>query len=232
MKIAALIVHYEVEELTDTAVDCVRQQALRPDVFVVDAGSTKAYTNRHATIFRLPESPGLAGAFNFGMKMINHEYPLVWHYTNDVTAPQGTLRLLVNAMKQYDDLAAIQPCMPSSHSHLKPKEDALRGKPSALAPAPFLEWAAVLMSTVAWVDVGILDEGFNFFSMDIDWSHRAIKKSWWLAVHYGAVCDHILRGTHNKTNFNIEAQGAKEHEYGTKKYGRKDWQRYLKGEVE
>jgi GT2 family glycosyltransferase len=115
--------------------------------------------------------------------------------------------------------------MPSSHKHLRPRENGV------VAPALYLEWAAPLVSQIAWAEVGPLDEEFGFFSMDIDWSYRAKQLGWRLAVDYAAVCDHLFRGTHNATKFSISEQGAKEHAHGISKYEREDWQEWLLGKA-
>lgn len=226
MKVASLVVHYNLDKLTDTAVACLKKQTHKNDIYVFDAGSDTPYSTKDAVVIRVPESPGLSGSWNRGMEILGNRYDLIFQYTNDVAlTTRHDLQNLVGLMTAHYDLAAVQPSMPSSHKHLR-HIDGVSWK-----PARFLEWAAVLMSLTAWVDVGPLDEGFNFFSMDIDWSHRAIKKGWWLAVVHKVEAKHVLRGTHNETAFDISNQARIEHQHGKLKYHRDDWQAFLKGEV-
>lgn len=220
MKVATLVIHYQVDHLTDVAVGQLLAQKEKHDLYVVDCGSTKPYKNRNVSILRLPKSYGLAGSINRAMKRLE-QYGYAWQYTNDVTCTPEVLASLVGRLKKNPKLAAVQPSMPSWHAHLNPR---IRG---GCEEAIYLEWAAVLVNMAAWRDIGPLDQGFNFFSCDIDWSWRAKQRGWKLAVDYSVRCGHPWRGTHNVTGFDIGSQAAKEHLYGMKKYGRPDWQAWL-----
>lgn len=233
VRIATLLIHYEIEQLTYIALNNLLGQSQEHDLFVVDCGSSKPLVLDIAgvTVLRLKESLGLSGSINWAMRGLktlhfDWEYDYIWHYTNDVTSTPGVLKSLVRRLEAYPELAAIQPSMPSWHKHLNPRRE------GGWEAVRYLEWAAVLMNMAAWQDVGPLDEGFNFFSMDIDWCHRAKQKGWAVAVDYDVRCGHPWRGTHNVTGFSITDQALKEHEYGREKYGREDWQGFLMGTVE
>ena len=220
--VATLVIHYIVEELTNRAVKDLLAQDYRHNIFVVDCGSPKAYENPDVEVWRLDNSRGLAGSINWAMKRIE-DYDYAFQYTNDVTSPPEVLGSLVRRLTNDVRLAAIQPSMASWHRHLNPMQS------DSCAYVPYLEWAAVLVNLAAWKDVGPLDEEFNFFSMDIDWSYRAKQKGWKLAVDYSVRCGHLWRGTHSLTEFDIGGQSRKEYLYGAKKYGRKDWNQFLMG---
>lgn len=232
MKIATLIIHYKINHLTDVAVAQLVAQDRDHDLFVVDCGSPEPYRNAEAPcILRLGRSRGLAGSINWAMEQIGSGYDAVWHYTNDVTCTPDVLRKLACFLQGGypggdPGLAAVQPSMPSWHSHLEPRPA------QGWAYADYLEWAAVLVNMAAWEDVGPLDEYFNFFSMDIDWCYRARQKGWEVAVDYYVRCGHPWRGTHNVTGFDISSQALVEHGHGMQKYGREDWQRLLMGLVD
>jgi len=223
--IATIILHYKVDELTRQAVSDMLAQTHPHDVFVIDGGSPEPYVDDRVPIFRNPINLGLAGTINWAMHFM-HKYDYVWHYTNDVRSPPDVLASLVDKMLPFAEVAAIQPSMPSSHKHLNPN------KKGGCKSVRYLEWAAVLVDMTAWYDVGILDEQFNFFSMDIDWSYRAKQKGWELLVDYDVGCEHPWRGTHNVTKFSITEQGKKEDAYGKIKYKREDWQEFLLGKVD
>lgn len=222
VKIATLVIHYEIDHLTDIAVGQLLAQDCDHDLFVVDGGSPKPYRNNDVKILRSEENLGLAGSINWAMEQIEG-YDYAWHYTNDVTCTPGVLASLLKRLSDIPNLAAVQPSMPSWHAHLNPRRE------PGCEEAIYLEWAAVLVSMAAWEDVGPLDVGFNFFSMDIDWSSRARQDGWKVAVDYSVRCGHPWRGTHNVTKFDIGSQAHKEHIYGSLKYGREDWQDFLMG---
>lgn len=220
VKVATLLIHYQIDHLTDVAVDQLLGQDHEHGLFVVDCGSPKPYANPKAKILRLPESRGLAGSINWAMEQIAG-YDYVWQYTNDVACTPEVLASLVRRLAVMAELAAVQPSMPSWHAHLNPRiEGGFEG-------AVYLEWAAPLVRIAAWEHIGPLDVGFNFFSMDVDWSYRAWQNDWALGVDYDVRCGHPWRGTHNVTGFPISEQAMKEHIYGCQKYGRADWQQWL-----
>lgn len=220
VRVATLIIHYEIDQLTDVAVDNLVAQKQKHDLYVVDNGSSKPYKNDRARVLRVEPNRGLAGGINWGMQQIGG-YDYVWQYTNDVTCTPRVLASLVKRLRVNPKLAAVQPSMPSWHAHLNPRIE------GGCEEVIYLEWAAVLVNMKAWEDVGPLDEGFAFFSLDIDWSFRARQKGWKLAVDYSVRAGHPWRGTHNITGFPINAQALKEHKYGCLKYGRQDWQGWL-----
>lgn len=220
VKVLTLLMHYEVDRLTNNALRYLRQQSYPHDIVVVDAGSSQPYETEEADVFRLPKSLGLAGSFNIAMERLSDGYDLVWHFTNDVEVSHvDTLAVLVDDLDY--STAAIQPAMPSSHEFLCPRGLETRD-------VPYVEWAAPLVSMTAWVDVGILDTGFNFFSMDIDWCHRAKAKGWTFKVVNRVACRHQFRGTHNELQFPISRQATAEDKHGRDKYG-PGWQEFLKG---
>jgi len=223
--IATIVLHYKVDELTKRAVSDMLAQTQAHDVFVIDGGSPEPYVDNRVPVLRNPVNLGLAGTINWAMQFMG-KYDYVWHYTNDVQSPPNVLASLVDKMLPFAPIAAIQPSMPSSHGHLNPNPD------GGCKSVRYLEWAAVLVYMPAWYGIGELDEQFNFFSMDIDWSYRAKQKNWDLLVDYDVECKHPWRGTHNVTRFSISEQGQKEHQWGVKKYGTERWQEWLMGKVE
>jgi len=225
MKIATVVVHYKLDGLTNKCLDYLLAQTYPHDIIVLDNHSPEPFLSDRVPILRRHDGSDLAAGFNYATHFLGN-YDWVWHFTNDVFAPPNTLESMVRVIRNRWDMAAIQPAMPSSHPHLCPKPE------GGTADVRYLEWAAAMVNMTAWRDIGPLDEGFAFFSMDIDWSQRARKRGWKLVVDYNVQCEHEGRGTHDPIKFSISEQGKKENAYGKIKYKREDWQEFLLGKVE
>lgn len=220
MRVAVLILHYKVDSLTDVAVQNLLAQKHPHDLYVIDNGSPERYTNATVRVLRRRGGHDFAGGFNWGVERIGIEnYDYIWHYTTDVVCSPDVLSSLTQQVGE--KVAAIQPSMRSCHAHLNPRRE------GGCQTVRYVEWAAPLVSTAAWEDVGELDIGFPFFSNDIDWCYRARKKGWKFLVDYNVRCDHPGRGTFSRTNFDVASLSWTEHLYGSLKYGRSDWQEWL-----
>lgn len=219
MKVAAIVNHYKLNDLTNDVVDALLAQTLKPDVFVVDCCSPESYHTDKCPVLRMHQLSNLAESFNWGMRLMR-SYPLVWHVTNDVVPEPDVLGSLMERMICFPTLAAIQSSMPSSHSHLTPRK-------GRWEYAHYIEWAAPLVRGLAWDDIGSLDTGFGFFSMDIDWCHRGRQLAWKFAVDYTVKCDHLGAATHKAMGFDFSERSGIEHKHGVQKYGVENWQELL-----
>jgi len=220
MRVATIVLHYIVDQLTYEAVTGVLAQTISHDVIVIDAGSPSPYVDDRVSVYRKAALGGLAGSVNWAMQIL-HDYDYVWNYTNDVTAPPEVLGALLGLMAEDSNLAAVQPSMPSWHKHLN------LGMGPGWSHVPYIEWAAPLISMDAWKDIGPLDPNFEMVNMDMDWCYRARMKGYRLVVNRDVCCGHPWRGTHDVLDYDIVAQAQRENAYGAKKYGRPDWKEYI-----
>lgn len=219
VKVAAIVIHYKLDDLTTKTVNALLAQTYKPDVFVIDCCSPEPYNTDRCPVLRMHNPSSLTESLNWGMRLMR-SYLVVWHVTNDVVPELDVLASLMEIMNHNPKLAAIQPSMPSSHPHLTPRKggwDRVR----------YIEWSAPLVRQLSWSQVGRLDANFGFFSMDIDWCHRARQLGWLFAVDYRVRCDHLGGATHKAMRSDIAGYSAKEHNYGALKYRTEDWQELL-----
>lgn len=101
------------------------------------------------------------------------EEKYIWFVTNVTFGPDLPASLL-DALESNPKAAAVHPGMNSSHGFIN--------KAKGIEPASFIEWAAPMIRTEAWEDIGELDEDMPYVHFDLDWSHRAKEKGWGLLI--------------------------------------------------
>ncbi len=115
-RILATVVTYNAMEWVERCLGSLRGSSLRPDVLVVDNGSsdgTQDYIRRHfpeAELVCRDDNPGFGAANNIGLRLaLERGYDFVYLLNQDAWVLPDTLRLLVDAVRPgYGILSPVQ----------------------------------------------------------------------------------------------------------------------------
>ena len=194
-RVAAIVLHYGMNDLTRTAVAHIQNQYMSSDVYVIDNGSPQPFEDRRIQVIRLSKNHFYAGGYNRGIKFVleSGDYKYIWIVTNDVQLRSRlTLTYLYNDLEIYQNCADV---VPSSLSNL----DFLRydrGR-SGVRAVRFTEWTMALIRSDAWREVGPMVESLKASCMDLEWCYRAAVLGWASMVDYRVQIDHPYSGTWN-----------------------------------
>lgn len=187
-------------------------------VVVVDDGSGPDVTRLLAAqlppqveLVELPANGGYGAACNVGVRRaLDTGSAYVWLLNNDIEMEDGTLARLVAALERRPRLAAAGPVMISAD--LPPRVlgagmtvHLMRGRvrhlhegaPLGQLPVePFgvagIEGSALLIRAAALREVGGMDERYWMYWEDVDWSVRARRAGWQLAIVPKARVRHLV----------------------------------------
>ena len=150
MRIAALVLHYGCNDLTDRCVAGLRLHEMPCDVYVVDNGSPEPYPPQGSgpvEVIRLPENAFVTGGFNYGMHALFRKgvpYDAVWQLNNDVTFDRDVLTRLAGWMAHEPSLGVISPAIHGNHhKRMMPRKD------GALCLVSWVDWVAPLVRVKA-----------------------------------------------------------------------------------
>lgn len=226
MNVYALVMHYEVEELTDRVV--TQLSDIDVDMTVVfDDGSQKPYErSRHKlTVIRSERNLGFVKGTNLVMEKIAYKAQrlqgptLVWMLNSDIT---GLTQEMLTEMKMvlglFWGVAAVTPAVAGS-----PHTEMLPG-PEKFRRSKFIDWVCPLVRVVAWNAIGGFDENLKGYGCDLDMCYRARDHDLGFGVLPQLVVEHEMGGTVNRIP---NARGHNDldymNEYLCKKYNVSDW---------
>ncbi|MDD5705952.1 MAG: glycosyltransferase family 2 protein [Kiritimatiellae bacterium] len=212
--VAVVVPHYE--RLTDTVACCasLAAQTYGPTVIlVVDNGSRGhsvadlAAACPVARVIRLETNRGFAGGVNAGLRagLADPGVAYAWLLNNDtVCAPDALARLV--ACAQTDERIGMVGCqlregrdeatrrlVPAGKNLMWPWGIPVHARSERLPD--YLCGASLLVRRALLDDIGLLDEGYYFFFEDADFSLRARRSGWKLAVARGASVVHAGSAT-------------------------------------
>lgn len=150
------------------------------------------------TLLDLRENRGFAAGMNVGL---NHPVvrasPWVLAMNNDARVSESSLRRLLYEGQADGNLAILGPVIKNPDGSLQSRGGVVmpvlgiaKHRKCAKARLDFVTWACVLVRTAALEAVGNLDERFFMYWEDVDFSVRARKIGWNIAVVDGAAAYH------------------------------------------
>jgi len=226
VRIAALILHYRCNDLTDRCVASLRLREMPCDVYVIDNGSPEPYaTGDGVEVIRLPENAYVTGGFNAGMGALFKKglpYDAVWQLNNDVTFDWDVLSKLAGRMEREPSMGVISPAIYGNHhKHMTPRKD------GALCLVSWVDWVAPLVRMKAWQEVGPFDTELRGYGMDLDWCGRARQRAWGCFVDHGARVFHESGATRKRLGGNGIDRNELMEAVLTRKWGG-EWRRWLR----
>jgi GT2 family glycosyltransferase len=219
-RVLAAIINYNGAAMTSHAVTSFLGQegSHEARLVVVDDGSRDedvrelvARIGDRAELVLLAENRGYASACNVaGRLALAAGAEFTWLLNNDLTFPQATLRQLVHHLEVHPELAAAAPVTVKGddpgtvlgagvdvrlaraqvrHRHVGA---GLAQLPTAPYEVTALEGACLLIRTDALRRIGPLDEGFFMYWEDAEWSIRARRLGYHLAIVPSARVPHLV----------------------------------------
>ncbi len=184
MRVAALVLHWQVDPLTSAVVDMLAKQKLMPgdtlDAVVIDNGSDKPYTPDSKDVIRLDRNYRYTGGMNRGMAaLIDKGYDAFWQLNNDITLGPNVLASCLDALRSHPDAAVIHPAvfhLGTCHEQMWPR------KAGGVVEVYWADFIAQLIPLKAWQEVGKLEELLPGFGDDVDWCWRARQLNWRIYV--------------------------------------------------
>jgi GT2 family glycosyltransferase len=176
MRVAAVLLHYELADLTRRALSGVA--ANRPaGLYVVDNGSASPLVEQQATVLRHAANLGVAGGWNAAVAALAGQcYDAYWLLHNDVTIAPGVLPALVAALEAHPRLGLVAASQNSPHVHMRPGQPGLRR-------VPFVQPGGWLLRRSAWEAAGPLDERFfGGWGLDYAYGYRLRRAGWRVGV--------------------------------------------------
>jgi len=219
---AAVVVHYNTEALTTACLSSLAAQSHPVHAILVDNGSTDGSGVRldgalgsRGTLVRLASPVGYATAVNRGLELAIEQgcsYALL--VGSDTELKPDVVERLRAALVRDPSLAAVGPVQVYATApervfsaggeldrwswatrHIGHAESLPHVQQMGLHCPAWLDFALVLLTLRAVSDVGPLDETYGFYWEDVDWSLRATRAGYRLAVDTTAVVRHWVGGT-------------------------------------
>jgi len=223
MKIAALILHFELDHLTNALVEDLRRFG-GSEIIVVDNGSSHAYPGDCDSYICLDRNYYVTGGFNRGVAMHDQldQPDAYWMLNNDISFDMDVLSPLVAVLEAHPDAAVVSPAVANTvHGHMHPRKD------KALCEVAWVDWVAPLVRAEAWRDIGEFDERTRGNGLDLDWCYRARQKGWRCYVEHKAIIEHEQGATRRATGGHGIAHHATMEAVLTEKWG-EEWREKLR----
>ncbi len=222
-KILAIIVNFNRYDLTYECLEGLRTQTQPVDVVVVDNGSTddsprriQEYMNPDRERMATSSMPvGYAQAVNLGIRLaMDGAYKYVLLLGNDTVPNRDVAEVLTSTSRQRKNTAVVgavqvyyqQPDIvftaggrldittwTTSHRSLRMPLVAVQR--DRYYSADFVDFAAVLIPTTLFEQVGLLDQRYHFYWEDVDWCWRCKALGYELIVDSSAVVQHRVSAT-------------------------------------
>ncbi len=207
--VVVVIPHFE--RLSDTAACCraLAAQTRAPKLVIVVDNASRSHTAEAlagacpvARILRLEVNCGFAGAVNAGIRtaLAMPDVGYVWTLNNDTVCAPDTLAKMA-AAAEVDERIGVVGCPLLEGGEGTPRRTVPAGKKLKWACAipiqaangdipDYLCGASLLIRRGLLEDIGLFDEGFFFFFEDADFSLRAQRRGWRLAVAQDVRVEH------------------------------------------
>lgn len=167
-----------------------------------------------AEIVQSKTNSGFAGGMNQGIRYVinNHpDYDYIWILNNDTVCDKNTLELNLKAFEKDEHIGVVGCRLIQGTGEKKGKvvpAGALKRPPFYLPQMvddndkiDFLCGATLFIKRKVIEEVGLLDEGYFFFSEDADYSFRVVKAGFKLAVAEGVPIKHLGSATISKNAY-------------------------------
>lgn len=228
IKILAIVVTYNGMEWIDRCLDSLLCSTLRPDVFVVDNGSTdgtQEYIRGHfpKVIFRQNETNlGFGQANNIGLRFaLEGDYSHVYLMNQDAWVEPDTIEKLANLSERFPEYGVLSPFQMESggirmdrrfifnvcHRNLELMDDLYSGELKEIYPVPNIMAAHWLLTRKAIETVGGFSPSFPHYGEDANYADRLKFRGLKLGIAPGskAVHDRGDRVNSNKKEIYISA---------------------------
>ncbi|RAP31551.1 hypothetical protein DID78_00940 [Candidatus Marinamargulisbacteria bacterium SCGC AG-343-D04] len=171
------------------------------DVVVVDNCSTdqsldvlSTYKSK-ITLVKNRHNSGFSKGTNIAASYAKGEYYFLLN--NDTVVEQNTIQLLLEYLKEHDDIGALVPKLLNEDGSIQCPGSFLghwRFKSTKAIDVPFVAGAAVLMTNIVYNSIGGLDENLFFYNEDVDLCKTLLKRKLRLVyfpssqlIHYGGL---------------------------------------------
>ena len=178
-----------------------------------------ADTYPEVRVFSAPERQGFAKNYNLGIRQTRGDYIMVLN--NDTVVHPGTFTKLLDALQSHKEYGMVgpqlrtpdwqlqavcardlpspvdyvawqlmlDPGMPAGQLVDWVNRQRVSQRPSG--PVPCISGACMVTSREVLEDIGLLDEGYNFYFEDIEWCHRVVNNGLQVAYIAEAVVTHL-----------------------------------------
>jgi len=222
-KISVVVVTYNNLDDTRRCVRSLLQlTGPRARIIVVDNGSEDREDDALGTEFgtaistlRVPENRGYAAGANVGIRAaLGQGAGYVWLLNNDTVVRENALAHLVAPLFERSDLGLVSPIILGSemvdwsegiwyagghldlaHSSAQHVNEMGESISMPLLPTDFVTGCAMLVRREVFESIGLLDESFYLFWEDVDFSLRACRRGWRIAVVAAPDVHHKVHGT-------------------------------------
>lgn len=215
--VLAVMVHYKRLEYTIPCLHSLQCQTTLVDILIIDNGSEdgsweliQRELREHDELEVIVDASSYACAVNRGLRLAQaRAYKYVFLCGNDTVVREDCLSELVRAFDGAGEVGAVgavivemgqEETVQSAGGNLDRRTwftyHRLEGTPvskieqSDLAKPDWLDFAAVLISMTTVGRVGLLDEAYQFYWEDVDWSLRCIEQGLRLDVCANAIVAH------------------------------------------
>ena len=223
MDLSIIIVNWNTSELLVQCIESIYRGKPRPtfEIIVVDNGSsddsvsllTKHFPNIH--LIKNGSNLGFAKANNQGLAVAKGRYFLLLN--SDTIVLPNALDKMVQTAEDHADVGAIGPKLLNMDGTL---QESWSGFPTfwselfgrlihrrnPLTDVPFayeVDWimgACLLVRSETIAEVGGLDEGYSFYSEEVDWCFRMKEQGWKILYLSNAEVYHIGGGSSERNS--------------------------------
>lgn len=222
-KVAVVIPNWNAEEFIGKCLDSLAKQTYRPQVIVVDNGSTdksREIIRKHIDkdkkieMLEFDDNAGFAGGVNRGLRPNLDKYDYIALFNNDAIADKDWLKHLVEAAEEHKDAGIVTgKLMRADKKHIDSTGDfyTMWGMPfprgrNEIDSGQFdqpeyvfgASGGASLYRTKALKEIGLFDEDFFAYFEDVDISMRAQIAGWKVYYTPKAEAYHHVGGTSSK----------------------------------
>lgn len=219
-KVVVVIPNWNGDDFIAKCLQSLELQSLKPDILVVDNGSTDKSVEiikkgfRSVKLLEFQDNAGFAGGVNRGIKPSLDNYDYIALFNNDAVADKNWLEYLVEAGDNHKDVGIITgKFMRQDKKHLDSTGDfyTMWGMPfprgrnqvdNGQFDKPEYVFGATggasLYRTKTLKSIGVFDEDFFAYFEDVDISLRAQLAGWKVYYQPKAIAYHYVGGTSGK----------------------------------
>jgi hypothetical protein len=211
-----IIVHYGAKGLTDNAVESVIAGDRRPGrIIVVDHGPrydrVSDPRDPQVTVIRPKRNLGFGGGVNAAVEILSPRERLLWLLNNDAVAEPGALSALLASNDRLREHALISSTVIDVQTgalwyrratflpwRLEGRHEpgpapvgtvVFRGRPSVLGVI-YMPGCSILVPRRLFEDLGGFDSSYFLYGEDVDFSLRAVRSGWSLALDGASLIRH------------------------------------------
>jgi GT2 family glycosyltransferase len=211
---AAIVLNWNRPADTISCLDSLTQLGERPEVLVVDNGSTNdsvvAIRGHHpwTQVLTLDRNRGFAGGMNAGMlELLDRPNPpeFIWLLNNDTVVEPGALQALIAQADTDPRIGAVGSILLDGSGQRVHEWGGSRLERVLWTTTPLtgatagrldcLTGASLFLRVAALLDVGLFDERYFFYLEDTDLSLRLTGGGWLLGVAPDSRVRHVLGAT-------------------------------------